>query len=67
MGHGPCTFREADLTRALNAAKKAGVEVERIEIDRTGKIVLVVGREGETIEASEWDQWYEQKTSSKVR
>jgi hypothetical protein len=67
MGHGPCTFREADLTRALKAAKKAGVDVARCEIDKTGKIVLVLGKEGGNIEANEWDQWYEQKTSAKIR
>jgi hypothetical protein len=47
MGHGPCTFREADLTRALRAARKAGVQVTRCEIDRDGRIVLVMGKEGE--------------------
>jgi hypothetical protein len=34
MGHGPATFKETDLTRALRAARKAGFDVERAEIAR---------------------------------
>jgi hypothetical protein len=37
------TFREADVSRALKGARKAGLAVARIEIDREGKIVLVAG------------------------
>jgi hypothetical protein len=42
MGHGSATFKETDLTRALRAARKAGVDVERVEIGRDGRIVLVL-------------------------
>jgi hypothetical protein len=65
MGHGPCTFKEADLARALRAARKAGIELARIEIDRDGKIVLVMGKVAElatlegdkaNIERNEWDE-----------
>ena len=42
MGHGPATFKETDLTRALRAARKAGADVERVEIGRDGRIVLVL-------------------------
>jgi hypothetical protein len=51
MGHGPCTFRESDLTRAVKAVKKAGVELVRIEIDKAGKIVLVI--KGEAVHAED--------------
>ena len=59
MGHGRCTFKEVDLTRALRAAKKAGAHVARAEVARDGKIVLVLKKDGEpssTNERNEWDQ-----------
>lgn len=56
MGHGRCTFKEVDLTRALRAAKKAGAQVARAEVARDGKIVLVLKKDGEsTSEGNEWD------------
>ena len=44
MARGPCTFRQGDVTRALKGAVKAGIDVQRIEIDRTGKIVIAPGK-----------------------
>jgi hypothetical protein len=38
----PCTFKQHDVTRALRAADAAGRKVHRVEIDRDGKIVLVM-------------------------
>ena len=54
MGHGPATFKETDLTRALRAARKAGADVERVEV---GRIVLVV-KNGDKVltERNEWDE-----------
>ncbi len=58
MARGRCTFRQQDATRAARAAIAAGLEVQRIEIDRDGKIVVVTGRpqdrEGEG--PNEWDR-----------
>jgi hypothetical protein len=34
-------FRQVDVTRALRAAKAAGMAISRCEIDAHGKIVLV--------------------------
>jgi hypothetical protein len=48
MSRGPLTFRQADVTRALRAVKDAGVEVARVEVDKTGKIVVVVGEPDKT-------------------
>lgn len=59
MGHGRCTFREVDLTRALRAVKKAGAEVARAEVARDGRIVLVLKKDGEAQcigECNEWDE-----------
>ena len=52
MGHGPATFKETDLTRALRAARKAGADVERVEIGRDGRIKL--GRVGRKIGRRGW-------------
>jgi len=40
-------FKMSEVERALKAAKKAGVEVERLEITEDGRIILVA-RESET-------------------
>ena len=40
MSRGPATFTQADLTRALLGAKKAGFVARKAEIDSGGKIVL---------------------------
>jgi hypothetical protein len=40
MARGACTFKQRDLTAAIKAARAAGVEVQRVEIDRDGKIVI---------------------------
>lgn len=34
-------FKQTDLTRATKGVVAAGLEVERIEIDREGKIVII--------------------------
>jgi hypothetical protein len=59
MGHGRCTFREVDLTRALRAARKAGAHVARAEITRDGKIVLVLNKDSEARSRSERNEWDE--------
>jgi ATP-dependent exoDNAse (exonuclease V) alpha subunit len=65
MGHGPTTFKETDLTRALRAARKAGADVERVEIGRDGRIVLVL-KNGDEVspEGNEWDEW---RASTEIR
>lgn len=60
MSRGPCTFRQRDLTAAVKAVVAAGREVERVEVDKDGKIVVVTGKPAETGEATgqgsnEWD------------
>lgn len=39
--HRPRTFNQRDITRALRGAKAAGIEIQRLEIDPAGKIVLI--------------------------
>jgi hypothetical protein len=61
MGHGPCTFKEADLIRAFKAAKKAEVDVARAEVTRDGKIVLVLNGDGKAKPNSERNEWDEEE------
>ena len=55
MKRAPSAFRQQDVTRALRAAKAAGVEIVRVEIDPNGKIILVTTRE--TVERREENSW----------
>jgi hypothetical protein len=54
------TFRQADLTRALRAARAAGLEVSGYEIDPiTGKIVITTRRsdDDQKTPATDLDKW----------
>ena len=44
MARGPLTFLKSDLVRALKSAKDADLEVARVEIDRDGKIVVIMDK-----------------------
>jgi hypothetical protein len=41
MSRATYSFKETDVSRAYRAARKAGMVVDRVEIDRSGKIVIV--------------------------
>ncbi|MDP2330403.1 MAG: hypothetical protein Q8M19_06880 [Reyranella sp.] len=60
MARGPCTFKQQDVTRALRATVAAGIAVQRIEIDREGKIIVVTGKPQEVADEgrgeNEWDR-----------
>ncbi len=60
MARVPSTFRQQDVTRAVKAVTAAGVHIARIEIDKTGKIVIIAaeanGQPGESTEGNEWDR-----------
>lgn len=38
---GGCTFRQGDVTRAIRAMRNAGVDLLRVEIEKSGRIVLI--------------------------
>ncbi|HEY9359190.1 MAG TPA: hypothetical protein VIQ50_02055 [Xanthobacteraceae bacterium] len=60
MARAPSTFRQQDVTRAVKAVTAAGVHIARIEIDKSGKIVIITAdqpdRLGNMAEANEWDR-----------
>jgi len=58
MARSPSIFRQQDVTRAFRAAKAADVRVRRIEIDRTGKLVIVTADDelDDRREENEWDR-----------
>ena len=53
MARGPLTFRQRDLVRALKGTKAAGLEVTKVEIDKDGKIVVIIGKPDEPHDAGE--------------
>jgi len=62
MARAKLKFRQTDLTRALKAARAAGVEIARIEMDEHGRPVLVIGMpESQAAEPNEWDEVYAEK------
>jgi hypothetical protein len=58
MPRRPVAFRQADLKRALSAAKAAGVDIDRVEIDpATGKITMTVRGGAANLDVAPLDQW----------
>lgn len=56
MGRRHCDFTQRDVTRAVRAVTAAGKPIARVEIDQTGKIVLVVANDLDRVEpVNEWD------------
>jgi hypothetical protein len=59
MARGPATFRQRDLMAAVKAMRMAGFEIARVEVDKSGKIVVVPGKPEPPIvdaEINEWDK-----------
>ena len=62
MARAPCTFRQTDVTRAVKAVTAAGVNIARVEIDKSGKIVIVAGdAKAELSELAPLDAWRERR------
>jgi hypothetical protein len=57
MSRRPPTFRQADVTRAVKAAKAAGIKVTRVEITKDGKIAIVTSEQVPADECDELDKW----------
>jgi hypothetical protein len=50
MPRGKCTFKQGDVTRALRAVRAAGLDVERVETGKDGKITVFPGKSREPSE-----------------
>ncbi len=60
MSHGPLTFRQRDVKAAIKAVEAAGHRVARVEIERDGRIVVILARPAAPLSdaspgANEWD------------
>jgi hypothetical protein len=59
VARSPPPFRERDVTRAVKAVAKAGVEIARVEIDPNGKILVIAGKptvtEDNATNTNPWD------------
>jgi hypothetical protein len=60
MSRSQQTFKQSDVTKAIKATIKAGIAVERVEIAKSGKIVIVFARpeaaaNGDGPGNNEWD------------
>ena len=60
MARGPCTFRGRDVTRAIRAVESAGQKIRKVEVDKDGKVVIVIARDDDdaVVERNEWDAEY---------
>jgi hypothetical protein len=53
----PARFKQADVARAYKALTGAGMRVGRVEIDHTGKIIILGERDAaKPSAANEWDE-----------
>ena len=57
MSRGLHKFKQGDVTKALKGAVNAGLSVRRVEIDRHGKIVVIITGEPppSALASNEWD------------
>lgn len=49
-------FKQADLTRAFKGAAAAGIRVSKVEIDPSGRIVILTDSASPLPVANEWDE-----------
>jgi hypothetical protein len=57
MARGEANFKQQDLTRVARGAKAAGIEVQRFEVDKTGKIVVVTAQPAMDTSDKSDDEW----------
>ena len=57
MARAPSTFRQQDVVRAVKAASAAGVHIARIEIDKAGKIIIVIGEPITAADLERGNEW----------
>lgn len=47
-------FTQADIKRAASGVRLAGLDIAKIEIDHSGKIVIIPAGKATKLEPSEW-------------
>ena len=57
MSRRPLTFRQNDVARAIKGAVAGGLTVQRVEVDKAGKIIVVVGGASKDVVAAEGNEW----------
>lgn len=57
MSRTSSSFKQTDVTRAVKGARKAGLDVGKVEIDATGKIVVFAATAVPSEPVSELDKW----------
>jgi hypothetical protein len=50
----PARFTQADIRRAVAAVIATGLQVAKVEIEPTGKLVLFTGTTPDSPDANEW-------------
>lgn len=60
-------FKQGDVAKALRAAKSAGLNVSRVEIEPDGKLSIMIG-DGERIEpaTTPFDLWKERQRNARA-
>lgn len=61
MARQPARFKTSDITRAFKGALAAGVECPRVEVDPSGRIVVLADRSDASVPAvseavNPWDE-----------
>jgi hypothetical protein len=51
----PAKFTQADIKRAASGVRMAGLDIAKIEIDHTGKIVIIPARGKIESEPTGWE------------
>jgi hypothetical protein len=62
MARTPATFKQADLTRAVKAARACGLAIERTEITADGRIILVHHKSAPE-PTNDFDKWKEKRNA----
>ena len=61
-------FYQREISRALRAARLAGENVDRVEIDpKSGKISVILAKPGEVQAGNELDSWMEKHADKTAR
>ena len=57
MARASCTFRQSDATRAVRGRYRGWSTVKQVEIDKDGKIVVVVGSADKAASEADSNAW----------